>query len=137
MAKLKPAFVAKQAVRTPLALRLAQVRHQIAHFGWFIGGLAFGFTTLTFTLASVPRSQILESSSAESVELQDAVSELQAHKTPKVDFDSDIAALSARERLYREDPRSAIRASRGSRVRVVQNQVKPATAKRKLTTRSK
>jgi hypothetical protein len=97
---------------------LHRLKERLSHLGWFLGGLAFGFTTLTFTLASVPK---LETSSAESVELQDAVSEIKARKTPKLDFDSDIAALSAREKLYREDPRSILSSGRRSQNRLAQS----------------
>jgi hypothetical protein len=89
-----------------------------------LSGLAFGFATLTLTLASVPK---LELTSAEQVELQDAVSEIKARKTPRIDFDSSLSALSARERLYREDPRSILSTVRKSRVQVAQRNSKQKT----------
>jgi hypothetical protein len=106
------------------------LQERFAQAGWFLAGLAFGFTALSLTLASVPK-QGQSKSAAETVELQDSVSEIQAGRTSKVDFDSDIAGLAAREKLYREDPRSVIAASRKGRPSIALRRVLPAPLKKR------
>ena len=107
------------------------LQERLSQAGWFLGGLAFGFTALSLTLASVPK-QGESKSAAETVELQDSVSEIQAGRTSKIDFDSDIANLAARERLYREDPRAAIAASRKGRPSVALRRAAPVQSRKRL-----
>lgn len=117
----KTADLAGQNSSNPGRRLTDRIQARLSQLGWFLGGLGFGFTALSLTLASVPRGGGAPKSAAETAGLQDSVSEIRVPRTSKIDFDSDIAGLASRERLYREDPRTAIAQSRrNSRVRVAE-----------------
>ena len=80
-------------MRTPKHSRIDQAQRM----AWFGAGLVAGLTTLSITLASVPRNAV------EQTVLTQSVSEIQARKAHDLNFDSDIAHLSALEDRYREN----------------------------------
>jgi hypothetical protein len=70
-------------------------RHHLANAGWFLCGLGFGFTALTFALGAVPGADQLIGGAQE-----ETPSEIRVKKIREIDFDRDIAELSVLEGRY-------------------------------------
>lgn len=66
---------------------------------WFAGGLVFGLTMLSIAMGSVPSKDRVTDDTA----LYQSLSEIQVAKQEDLNFDGDIARLSALEDRYREE----------------------------------
>ena len=76
------------------------IRHtSVEQLRWFAVGLVGGLTMLSIALGSVPTRGTVTDDTA----LYQSLSEIRVHKQQDLNFDGDIARLSALEDRYREE----------------------------------
>lgn len=73
-----------------------------ARWAWFGAGTMSGAMALSLSLASVRPGSVFQDRVTDDTALYQELSEIRSPKHAKIDFDSDIAHLTKREKRYRE-----------------------------------